>query len=196
MASPNHIKNLMRKVLRDRLALEKEKAGKVLDIEKWPQKWQDKIQKAQVIAGYMPLPDELSLENFWNDPALLGKRKCFPRVEGEKIVFYEMDPETAVKGAFGIWEPTGESEPVEREKIDIMLVPACGYGMDGTRIGRGKGFYDRYFDGKVTCETIGVVPEPALLSVVPSDTWDLRVSAVVTQDSFIECEKRGETDGK
>ena len=196
MEAQNHIKKLMRKVLRDRLKMEKGMAGKVLDIEKWPQKWQDKIQKAQVIAGYMPLPDELSLEEFWKSPALIGKRKCFPRVEGEKIVFYEMDPDTFVKGSFGIWEPSGVSSPVERSQIDIMLIPACGYGMDGTRIGRGKGFYDRFFDGAVTCETIGVVPEVALLHVMPSDSWDLRVSAVATQERFIECEIRGEKEGK
>ena len=196
MGSQNHIKKLMRKVLKDRLKMEKGKAGKVLDIENWPQKWQDKIQKAQVIAGYMPLSDELSLEEFWKSPALIGKRKCFPRVEGEKIVFYEMDPDTFVKGSFGIFEPSGDSDPVDMSQIDIMLIPACGYGMDGTRIGRGKGFYDRYFDGTETCETIGVVPDVALLSVIPSDSWDLRVSAVVTREAFTECENRGEEKRK
>ena len=196
MGSSNHIKKLMRKVLKDRLKMEEGKAGKVLDIEKWPQKWQDKIQKAQVIAGYMPLSDELSLEEFWKSPDLNGKRKCFPRVEGEKIVFYEMDPDTFVKGSFGIFEPSGDSDPVDPSQIDIMLIPACGYGLDGTRIGRGKGFYDRYFDGSVTCDTIGVVPEVVLLSVMPSDSWDLRVSAVVTQEKFTECDSREERKGK
>ena len=186
--SKNRIKILTRRVFNDRkkaaAALpEKE----ILDIEKWPQKWQDKVRNASLIAGYMPLSDELSLDAFWKS---ISARKCFPRVEGEEIVFYEAFGEEAFEsGSFSILEPKKEMSRVEISQIDVVLVPATAYGRDGTRLGRGKGFYDRFFsegkDGQKPL-LIGVVPSENLLSELPKDPWDLRVSAIVTEQEFLE----------
>ena len=188
--SKNRIKILTRKVFRDR---KKASSGlpvkEILDIEKWPQKWQDRVRNAKLIAGYMPLSDELSLESFWKE---IPGRKCFPRVEGEEIVFYEAsDEESFESGSFSILEPKKGLSRVEISQIEVVLVPATAYGRDGTRLGRGKGFYDRCFsegkDGKKPL-LIGVVPSENLLSMVSKDPWDLRVPVIVTEQEFLEVE--------
>ena len=52
-------KALMRRVLRDRRRDTSQEASRsVLDIEKWPQKWQDKVKTARYIAAYMPIDEE------------------------------------------------------------------------------------------------------------------------------------------
>ena len=186
--SKNRIKILTRRVFKDRKKASDGLSEKeILDIEKWPQKWQDKVRNARLIAGYMPLSDELSLDTFWKS---ITARKCFPRVEGEEIVFYEaFGEETFEQGSFSILEPKRGLSRVELSQIDVVLVPATAYGRDGTRLGRGKGFYDRCFsegkDGKKPL-LIGVVPSENLLSRVPRDPWDLRVSAIVTDQEFLE----------
>lgn len=186
--SKNRIKILTRRVFNDRKKASSGLFGKeILDIEKWPQKWQDKVRNARMIAGYMPLSDELSLDAFWRS---IPAGKCFPRVEGEEIVFYEAFGEGSFEsGSFSILEPKKGMSRVEIAKIDVVLVPATAYDRDGTRLGRGKGFYDRCFsegrNGKKPL-LIGVVPSENLLSRLPRDPWDLRVSAIVTEQEFLE----------
>lgn len=193
----NRTKILIRRVMRDRVRARTECTDRpvpLLEVEKWPKKWQDKLQKAHVIAAYMPMKDELSLEAFWQTPWLSHCRKCFPKVEGEHIVFYEItDEETMNPGSFGILEPDSSTVRIDPNDIDLILIPAAAYGRDGTRLGRGKGFYDRFVASMgehADCALLGVVPDSGLLASVPADPWDLKVEAVVTQTKLWEVESK------
>lgn len=195
----NRAKILIRRVMRDRSRDVNRTPittiPSILAVENWPKKWQDIVKKAKVIAAYMPLTDELSLDEFWQSPLLSHCKKCFPKVEGEQIVFYEcMGIDDMKKGSFGIMEPGIEGRSVDPVKIDLMFIPASAYAKDGTRLGRGKGFYDRYYASwlklrsKENFNIIGVVRPEAFLQSLPSDEWDLKVEAVVTTSSFMEVE--------
>ena len=60
-----------------------------------------------------------------------------------RIAFVEWLPSTPwVKGAFGIPEPAGGKE-IAIENCDAALVPGVAFGKDGSRVGRGKGYYDK-----------------------------------------------------
>ena len=60
-----------------------------------------------------------------------------------RIAFVEWLPDTPwAKGAFGIPEPAGGKE-LAIEDCDAALVPGVAFGRDGSRIGRGKGYYDK-----------------------------------------------------
>lgn len=60
-----------------------------------------------------------------------------------RIAFVEWLPDAPwTKGAFGIPEPAGGGE-IDMENCDAALVPGVAFGRDGSRVGRGKGFYDK-----------------------------------------------------
>ena len=60
-----------------------------------------------------------------------------------RIAFVEWLPEAPwEKGTFGIPEPAG-GEEIAIEKCDAALVPGVAFGRDGSRVGRGKGYYDK-----------------------------------------------------
>ena len=83
-------KGLLRRVLRDRRrSLARDFGLSILDIEKWPQKWQDKVISAGVVALYMPIDEELCLDTLLEKLSSRSIRTCFPRVEGKEIAFYE-----------------------------------------------------------------------------------------------------------
>lgn len=189
------MKKLVRKVLSDRVkaSVDQNSAKKmVLDIEKWPQEWHDRIKDAKVVAAYMPIKDELLLDAWILSLRLQKKTICLPRVEDDDIVFYAVTDEKDLQvGSYGIREPKEGLAAVQKECIDIMLIPASAYGMDGKRLGRGKGYYDRYLDGNKSSRNcraylIGVVPESNLLKKVPFEEWDVSVDAIVTDKRFIE----------
>jgi len=68
-----------------------------------------------------------------------------------------------------------------------MLVPGMAYDSCGTRLGRGKGYYDRFcgkMDKKLRPLFIGVTANKNVFSAFPADTWDLKVDALVTETVF------------
>lgn len=74
-----------------------------------------------------------------------GKRVYLPRVEGENIV---AGPYGGMKkGAYGIYEPTGEKY---KGAIDLTVVPLLAVNERGFRIGYGGGYYDRYLKNNDT----------------------------------------------
>ena len=179
-------KALMRRVLRDRRRDTSQEASRsVLDIEKWPQKWQDKVKTARYIAAYMPIDEELHLDELLRS---LPVKTCFPRVEGDDIVFYEAgEGDMFETGSFSIPEPQTDLPKVDPSMIDLVLVPGMAYDLSGTRLGRGKGYYDRFFGSlgeRPAC--IGVVAEKNVFSAFPKDAWDLSVDALLTETSFTE----------
>ena len=57
--------------------------------------------------------------------------------------FYPFVPNDMRVGAYGISEPAGGS-PVAPSQIEAVVVPGVAFTLDGARLGRGKGFYDKY----------------------------------------------------
>jgi 5-formyltetrahydrofolate cyclo-ligase len=182
-------KALMRRVLRDRRRSSGQGSVRsALDIEKWPQKWQDKVKTARYVAAYMPIDEELHLDDLLRP---LPVKTCFPRVEGDDIVFYEAKDSGSFKsGSFSILEPEADLPKVDPSLIDVILVPGMAYDVSGTRLGRGKGYYDRFcgsLERRPVC--IGVVAEKNVFSALPKDPWDLSVDALLTETSFTEVSK-------
>lgn len=182
-------KALMRRVLRDRRRSSGQGSVRsALDIEKWPQKWQDKVKTARYVAAYMPIDEELHLDDLLRP---LPVKTCFPRVEGDDIVFCEAKDSGSFKsGSFSILEPEADLPKVDPSLIDVILVPGMAYDVSGTRLGRGKGYYDRFcgsLERRPVC--IGVVAEKNVFSALPKDPWDLSVDALLTETSFTEVSK-------
>lgn len=100
------------------------------------------IQKLNpaTLATYSPLPTEPDVSEF-NRLIANSLNLVFPKVIGEDLVFAagELAP-----GKFSIEEPTGMAQ----EKIDLMLVPALAVDQNGNRLGKGKGYYDRYLHSR------------------------------------------------
>ncbi len=195
------LKKLIRKVLRDRRkALSGNKSLMAADIEKWPKKWQDRIMGADMVAAYMPIDEELLLDDIMRILKEMGVRVCFPRVEGDDIIFYEAPSEDSFEeGSFSIREPKNNLRKVDPKTIDVMFVPGMAYDRNGTRLGRGKGFYDRYCrfikeEGRISI--LGFVSEKNFFSALPRDPWDLVVDAVVTETSFTDVseDRKNEVD--
>lgn len=80
----------------------------------------------------------------------------------------------------GIREPL-EGPPVPISDIDLVIVPGLAFDADGNRLGRGRGFYDRFLSNPefrgVAC---GLAFEMQVVPAVPFDDNDRRVDLLVT----------------
>lgn len=141
----------------------------------------DEFITADVVALYAALPDEPqsmpSIAKWSRD-----KRIVLPRVEGDVMRFYDYAPKQMQSGAFGINEPQGLT-PCPPEEIELMVVPGVAFTPEGKRMGRGKGFYDKYLSQSDFCaRTVGVCFREQVVNDIPTDHHDRCVDKVIFND--------------
>ncbi len=110
-----------------------------------------------------------------------GRRLAVPRVEGDVMRFYEYDPRTMRPGAFGIAEPGPEARLCEPPELDLVIVPGTAFTAAGARMGRGRGYYDKYLaQPEVHAVKIGVCYAHQLVGELPSEPHDVAMDCVIT----------------
>lgn len=87
--------------------------------------------------------------------------------------------EGLVHGAFQIPEPGEDCPVVNRDTIDVILVPNLCCDKQGYRLGHGGGYYDRYL-ADYPGVTVALCPRALLWDRVPRDELDVPVQLVLT----------------
>lgn len=85
-----------------------------------------------------------------------------------------------ILSAYGIPEPDEECPTVDRDRIDLILVPNLCCDQSGYRLGHGGGYYDRYLAG-YSGMTVALCPEKWLQEQLPRDEFDIPVRLVLTE---------------
>jgi 5-formyltetrahydrofolate cyclo-ligase len=146
------------------------------------------LRTAGLIAGYRAVRGELDIDAAL---ILLGERGAgitVPRVNGEHLEFVRWSEDHAsAAGSFGIPEPI-DGEPVPLSLHDVVLAPLVAFDRTGNRLGQGGGFYDRALlacgDRRPT--VIGVAHSFQEVESIPSEDWDVRIDAIVTEEEIVE----------
>lgn len=145
-------------------------------IEQLPQ-----YASARSILLYNSLPDELSTRQMlaaWHP----RKKIYLPIVEGDQITIGEYQPGQMQCGAYGIIEPRKHmTEPVQ---IDMAIIPGVAFDTAKTRIGRGKGYYDKLLSRLHTYK-IGIAYHIQLLADLPSQPHDIKMDCIITEQETI-----------
>ena len=112
-------------------------------------------KNASCIAAFFSLPEEVDTLPIIARAFMDKKRVLLPRVAAgsNEMDFYELaapvlglEAQTEAN-AWGIREPLESLPLIEKKNIPAdaaILVPGLAFSKDGRRLGRGKGFYDRY----------------------------------------------------
>ena len=114
--------------------------------------------------------------------AAQGKRVGLPRMlpeRGMEVRLFQSEV-SMVQAPFGIWEPPESAPLLEREEIQLALVPAVCYDRDRYRLGFGGGYYDRWLSG-FQGFTVGLCRECVLQPQVPREAHDQRVDLLLTE---------------
>lgn len=140
-----------------------------------------KIELAGTIALFASLPDEIDTSVLLKELSRCS-RIVLPRLCGNDMDFYTYIPEAMHSGTMGILEPNGDV-PVAPSEIDTMILPGVAFTADGLRLGRGKGYYDRYIAREgFRAYTIGICHSVQLLPMLPVEPHDKRLDEVVVEN--------------
>ena len=138
----------------------------------------DAVKKARVVALFASLDDEPDTHALI-ETLSVGHTVVLPVVHGDTMQFYPFVPNDMRVGAYGISEPAGGC-PVAPSQIEAVVVPGVAFTLDGARLGRGKGFYDKYMSQKgFKASKIGVCFRCQLVDAIPCEEHDIMMDTVL-----------------
>ena len=139
---------------------------------------------AQNIACYFPIGSEVNTHDIMLGILKQGKNLLLPRIIDDDIEFYIVsDLEKLEKGSFEIMEPKDNCK--KAEKIDCVLIPTVGVSKLGTRLGYGKGYYDRFL-ASTDAVKISLTYSKQIIKSIPSDSHDIKMDWIVTEDENVK----------
>ncbi len=150
----------------------------------WIDQWARRHGRPPMIATFAALPGEPDLLPLLDAKPPEAAHWCFPRIDGDRLGFSAIDaPAELRRGAFGIPEPAPGVPALSAGLIDIVLCPGLGFTPGGLRLGRGRGYYDRFLAGLAPdCPRIGVAFREQVLRELPAEPHDLRMTHLASAD--------------
>ena len=147
-------------------------------------------QNADTVLCFAALPDEPDTAAILRRALAAGKRLLLPRVLSQtEMDWVEITALTQlVPGHFGIAEPPAELPPTDPAALPgrlLALVPCMAAGQDGTRLGRGGGYYDRFLS-QYRGGTVLLCRELLIRQEIPVEPHDYPVPWVLTERGLYE----------
>lgn len=137
--------------------------------------------KSDEIGVYAPIVHEVHWElEFEQDQVYL-----FSRFVGEdKMAFYpsrfsQLEKCQALNKVYLMPKVTEAKVP------KVLLIPGLGFTKNGERLGRGKGYFDRYLEDYKGLK-IGLCFKVQLTNVLPQETHDVKMDWVVSEDGIVK----------
>lgn len=128
--------------------------------------------QSQTGASYLPLRKELAPNN-----------KDFPKKFFDCLAFPVFVEGNMLFG-FSEGEPTGSlwlKPPYQLVTPRWIFVPGVGFDLKGARLGRGKGMYDHYLEGKDILK-IGLSWTEQIVEKIPVEKHDSHMDFIITEE--------------
>jgi len=144
------------------------------------------FKKSKTVMFYVGKGDEVQTKDIILESMKMGKIVSVPYIENgnremHASLLRNFDRDLT-KGEYGILSPKKESyKPINTSSLDLIIVPGVCFDINGNRIGRGGGYYDRFLKS-VSKKTIliGLVFDFQVVSNIPYDKKDIPVHIIVT----------------
>ena len=137
-----------------------------------------------VVGGYCPLGSEISPLPVTEEARAVGAIVAYPCFANPAKPFRFLAGDPLEPGPFGIMQPARRHPVVQP---DLVLVPLIAIDGRGTRLGRGKGHYDRALVSlkKNGARLVGVGWSIQRLSeAIPADEWDIPLDAFASPEGL------------
>jgi 5-formyltetrahydrofolate cyclo-ligase len=138
------------------------------------------LPACKVVMLYCALPDEVPTQGVMDELVAQGKTVLLPRVINDtemELCRYAGNKDLR-QGAYGIMEPTGEVF-TDYDAIDVAIIPGMAFDEAGHRLGRGKGYYDRFLARVPNLYKIGLCFSWQLVAHIPCDEHDIRMDRII-----------------
>ncbi|MCF0176269.1 MAG: 5-formyltetrahydrofolate cyclo-ligase [Bacteroidales bacterium] len=145
------------------------------------------LREARTILLYHSLPSEPSTASLISALIAEGRTVALPVVKEDfSLELREYDSSRLRPAAMGLTEPDGTCRTIPPEEIDFAVIPGLGFDLEGHRLGRGKGCYDRLLPLlRPDCPKYGLAFSMQIMQKIPVEPHDAVLDGIITiQDSF------------
>lgn len=144
-------------------------------------------ERAEIVMVFLSLPNEVDTTPLVLHAWRNRKRVLAPKVSWEQRRMLPIEirslSDDVSPSALGIREPA-QGVPIPVAIIDLIVVPGLGFDLHGNRIGRGRGFYDRFLAHPDWHGTAcGLALEDQVTPDVPVTEHDMQVDMLVTDEA-------------
>lgn len=148
---------------------------------------QNIIQQKKLIGAYAAIEKEPRLDLLFNRQELAGI-SAFPFFDSKnrKMIFKKATLAELIHNQdFGqaILAPKESAQIVEPE---VLIIPGLGFDLSGQRLGRGKGYYDKYL-AEFKGLKVGVCFNDQMIESIPTEIHDVPLDYIVTEDKMTKC---------
>lgn len=167
-----------KKYTKDDLTLRSDEVFSVLEIT-------GQFRDASIILIYNSMADEVATANFidrWKNE----KKFYLPVVVNDEIRFCLLEEQTEYKTSkIGVDEPISKNYFTDYHKVDLIIVPGVAFDRKCNRLGRGKGYYDRFLSQHKDLFKIGICFEFQLFDEIPCSLDDVKMDMLVSENDLI-----------
>ena len=153
----------------------------------------DAVQKARTVFAYAALKDEVQTEPLIASLLDRGKRVAIPLVIGKRSMEAALVPsmDALETGAYGILTVRAERrEILPPQEIDCVIVPGVAFGLDGSRLGMGGGYYDAFLPKAERAVRVAAAFQCQISEDIPSLPYDCGVDWIVTEQGVFKANKQ------
>lgn len=141
-------------------------------------------QTAQHIACYFPVAGEIDLSALWKRALEENKYCYFPVVQPEHtLIFLPYTHHTALlPNRYHILEPHITKKSARSpQNLDLIILPIVAFDDRCTRLGMGKGYYDKTLAQQSNALLVGVAYEWQKQPELPTELWDIQMDMIITE---------------
>jgi len=145
------------------------------------------IQQAKIVGIFHSTTQEVQTKTIIN--TLLDKQKkiALPKITGQHLTFHAITTLNNLKeNSFGILEPLQSDAIIKPNDIDVLIIPCLAVDAFGNRLGRGRGYYDRYLKAATKPVRLCLAFDCQLLPQVPTEKHDEQIDFIVTESKTID----------
>ena len=176
----SQLRNILLSKLKEQTEQQREEKSKLIERELLEQ---EEFIKAKRIMFYLAFDSEVNTENMINKARELGKQIYVPRCDTKQRVLRPClltEGSVLKEGPYHTLEPQTKAD-LPLEELDLTIVPALAFDKSRNRLGRGKGYYDRFLKMVSThTRSIGLAFDFQILPTLPVEQNDVPVNKVLS----------------
>jgi len=139
------------------------------------------FKKAKTVMFYIAFDGEVNTDEMIKQARQQGKQVVVPVCkQNRRINPCRFKSGTRLmRGPYGIREPRPQ-RPIKLKDLELVIVPGVAFDKKGNRLGRGRGYYDRFLarlSAKIV--TVGLAFDFQVLPSVPATSEDTGVDRVI-----------------
>ncbi|MGD0081135.1 MAG: 5-formyltetrahydrofolate cyclo-ligase [Methanoregula sp.] len=147
------------------------------------------------IMVYVSKPREVDTRRLIGQLIVSRKKIVVPVIEKETRTLrlsYLDRISDLVESTFQVPEPIGHELPADSRDIKGVIVPVLAFDRNGTRLGYGAGYYDRFLSAHPHMAKIGLAFACQEFDEIPADGNDIGMDIIITENGIIRCDCRYE----